>query len=171
MTFESQLSLSPSQLLDIQAGGHPHLLIDIRSRRSFRHHHIEGSHNIPLPLLLSQEWPEGDWVVLADDNSEACKAIAQLHDSGYSRHLPWLEGGLSSWRELDLPLVGAERPIVAAAQEPFTLASLLAGGAVLVGLQIMPLPVLVLSFGLLLGSGLAARLLPQLPKAQLKSVT
>ncbi len=168
MTTQTLSSLSPSQLLESQASADPALLIDIRSRRSFRQHHIEGSHNIPLPLLLSQEWPDGDWIVLADDNPQAQQSIGLLHDSGYGRSLQWLDGGLTHWRELELPLAGVQPPIVAVAQEPVTVAALLAGGAVLVGLQLMPVPVLLLSFGLLLGPAIAARVLPQVQRVQLK---
>jgi rhodanese-related sulfurtransferase len=170
MTTPTSPNLSPSQLLEVQTSITPALLVDIRSRRSFRKHHIQGSHNIPFPLLLSQEWPDGDWIVLANDSSEAQEAIALLHESGYSRRLQWLEGGISHWRALDLPLAEVKQPIAQVSQEPFTLAALLGGAGVLLGLQVVPLPVLVIALGLLLGPALGTKVFNQGPKPQLKQL-
>ena len=168
MTTQARPSISPGQLLDGQAAANPSLLIDVCSRRSYHKHHIEGSQNIPLPLLLNQEWPDGDWIVLADNDHEALHAIALLHDSGYERRVQWLDGGLSRWKERHLPLAGTQSSVSTNTQEPATVAAVLAGGLVLVGLQVLPLPALVLSLALVLIPVIAGRVLSQMPKNSLK---
>jgi hypothetical protein len=121
-------------------------------------------------LLLSQEWPDGDWIVLANDSSEAQEAIALLHESGYGRRLQWLEGGISHWRALDLPLVEVNHRSTPVGGDSLYLGAVLIGVVVLVGFQVVPLPVLVIALAVWFGSWLGIRIYHQIPKIQLKQV-
>ena len=105
----SSASLSPADLqhrLVAPTSGHAPLVLDLRSRRQFRQRHIPGSHNISAASLLSTEPPEQDLILISDDGLLDPGVAAELWNSGFHRRIEHLQGGLSAWQKLNLPLEG-----------------------------------------------------------------
>ena len=102
--------LTPAELqrrLQVAPASHAPLLVDLRSAHRFHRRHIRGSQNISKARLLSTEPPEQD-LVLISHNGRADAGIADhLHNSGFHRRIEHLEGGLTAWQSLNLPLEGA----------------------------------------------------------------
>lgn len=89
-------AVAPEALL-VQAKQPGTVLIDIRSKREFRHAHVPGSHSVPAGLLLAGEPPEGDLVLICTDSRQSQQLIEQLYDQGYHQQLQYLEGGFRDW--------------------------------------------------------------------------
>jgi rhodanese-related sulfurtransferase len=104
--------LTPHQLLRLTAypasisQGAPTLVIDLRSRSSYRHRHIPGSHNIPSGWLISGEPPDGDLILVGESTRHSSAAIEQLQAQGYARKIRHLAGGFKAWQVLELPMAG-----------------------------------------------------------------
>ncbi len=141
MTSPNPELLSSQDLQALQlrpAGSHAPLLVDIRRPGRFRRAHIPGSHNIPAGLLVSSDPPEADLILIGQDDRDSQTVAEALHGSGYHRRIQRLEGGISRWQSEGLPL--ADSPSASPSPEQLPWIPVLLLGAVLLGIQHLPLP-------------------------------
>jgi rhodanese-related sulfurtransferase len=100
--------LSPSQLTEL-VNREDALVIDVSPSTEFDKGHIAGARNV-LPGQLE---PDNKLIAKARDRplvlvcrtgQASAQAAGKLVKAGYSR-VHWLEGGLPSWQQAELPLV------------------------------------------------------------------
>lgn len=99
-------SLSP-QALTLMMNNQQAVVIDIRDPAEFRQGHITSSRNIPYSKLMEQsgELPKDKPVIIVCNLGQvAGAATKQLKAIGLSE-VYRLEGGISNWKSLSLPLV------------------------------------------------------------------
>jgi rhodanese-related sulfurtransferase len=91
------------------------VFIDVRSEESHLLDHIPGSLSIPYEsyfLRIQEYQPEPDTALyiiyeFSPDGFQARMISRHLSQSGYDR-VYWLQGGLSEWLEMDLPVFHRE---------------------------------------------------------------
>lgn len=143
MTSPNPELLSSQELQALQqrpAGSPAPLLVDIRRPGRFRRAHIPGSHNIPAGLLVSGEPPDADLILIGQDDRDSQAVAEALHGSGHHRRIQRLAGGFSHWQSEGLPQAEADRQPSDAAPERLPWIPVLLLGAVLLGIQHLPLP-------------------------------
>lgn len=87
-------------------------LIDVRSPAEFSEFHIEGSVNIPLEQLkevIEALTSCSDIVLVCQTGKRAAKASRILFEKGFDAKV--LQGGIESWRQLKLPVIGSQAAI------------------------------------------------------------
>ena len=99
-------SVSP-QGLSLMVNNHQAVVVDVRDPAEFRQGHITGSRNIPYARLMEQmgELPvDKALIIVCNLGQVAGSAARQLKAKGLN-NVYKLEGGLSNWKSLSLPLV------------------------------------------------------------------
>lgn len=99
-------NLSP-QAMTLLMNNREAVVVDVRDPAEFRQGHITGSRNIPYSRLLEQaaELPRDKPVVIVCNLGQvAGTAARQLKAQGLTEVYK-LEGGISNWKSLSLPLV------------------------------------------------------------------
>ncbi|RZU47010.1 rhodanese-related sulfurtransferase [Fluviicoccus keumensis] len=99
-------SVSP-QGLSLMVNNHQAIVVDVRDPAEFRLGHITGSRNIPYARLMEQlgELPaDKALIIVCNMGQVAGTAARQLKAKGLN-NVYKLEGGLSNWKSLSLPLV------------------------------------------------------------------
>lgn len=170
MTSPTRDLLSSQDLLSLQqrpSGSHGPLLVDIRRPGPFRRAHIPGSHNIPAGLLMSSEPPEGDLILIGDNDSDSRAAAEALHNSGYHRRIQRLAGGFSHWQSEGLPQENG-LAIATSPSDRLPWIPVLALGAVLLGIQHLSVPLVVTGLAVVLSPFTVAALTQRLGRHLLR---
>lgn len=152
MTNPARDLLSSQELLSLQQ--HPGsrqapLLVDIRRPGPFQRAHIPGSHNIPAGLLMSSEPPDGDLILIGDNDRDSRAAAEALHSSGYHRRIQRLAGGFSHWQSQGLPLENS-LAVATSRSDRLPWIPVLVLGAVLFSIQHLSLPLVVTGLAVVL---------------------
>lgn len=83
------------------------VVIDVCEPAEFAAGHVAGARNIPLAALEGHKSLPSNktlpLVVVCQSGARAARAAAQLRKLGYEKAQP-LSGGLSAWREANLPV-------------------------------------------------------------------
>ena len=118
-------SLSPSEVATLQADGA--VVVDARPIKKFAAGHIPDSMSIELrdQFGVWLGWlahPNRPIVIVVDDDQDTACLVWQMLNVGYDPPVGRLNGGISSWIEADMPVVGTnlipahdvsiDRPIV-----------------------------------------------------------
>jgi rhodanese-related sulfurtransferase len=96
--------IDPTRLLELIARGTGPLVVDVRSRREFRHGHVPGAINIPFWSLLCAPVPatlDDPIVVYCGHGPRAVAARRALSWRGF-RRIALLSGHMSAWRTAGL---------------------------------------------------------------------
>lgn len=99
--------LSPSKELNAQIRDGKFLLVDVRETEEFKAEHIEGAVSAPLSVVASQPIANSTQPVLIYCRSGArgAKACVLLKRKNPNIKVYNLKGGLSEWKDDDLPTV------------------------------------------------------------------
>ena len=106
--FRGYKELSPHGLTLLLNRENP-LLVDLSSSQDFERGHIAGARHVPLSqfdpenkdLAKAKDLPVA---VYCKDGNTSATAAARLVKSGFKRVF-WLGGGLSAWKQADLPVI------------------------------------------------------------------
>jgi len=83
------------------------VFIDVREPEEFAAGHVVGARNVPLAALEGHKSLPGNktlpLVLLCQNGARAARAAGMLRKLGYENAQP-LAGGLSAWREANLPV-------------------------------------------------------------------
>lgn len=83
------------------------VLIDVREPEEFAAGHVVGARNIPLAALEGHKSLPSNktlpLVLLCQNGARAARAAGMLRKLGYEKAQP-LAGGLTAWREANLPI-------------------------------------------------------------------
>tara|TARA_Y100001936_G_scaffold12085_1_gene10559 strand:- start:276 stop:689 length:414 start_codon:yes stop_codon:yes gene_type:complete len=82
------------------------LLIDIRTSDEYNNGHIANAKNFTLDKLSTIKASKQDYIITyAKTDSEAIKAAKLINDTGFE-NVCYLDGGINSWIENNMPLSG-----------------------------------------------------------------
>ena len=82
------------------------LLIDIRTSDEYNNGHIANAKNFTLDKLSTIQASKQDYIITyAKTDSEAIKAAKLINDTGFE-NVCYLDGGINSWIENNMPLSG-----------------------------------------------------------------
>ena len=82
------------------------LLIDIRTSDEYNNGHIANAKNYTLDKLPTIKASKQDYIITyAKTDSEAIKAAKLINDTGFE-NVCYLDGGINSWIENNMPLSG-----------------------------------------------------------------
>jgi rhodanese-related sulfurtransferase len=90
---------------DVASSSGKFVLVDVRSPIEFETEHIEGSINVPLDMIESRsdEVPrKGQVILICRSGQRAERAGYILMGKGFQPNI--LKGGITAWREADLPI-------------------------------------------------------------------
>ena len=84
------------------------LIIDIRPVTEFNNGHIKGAKNIPLKEFTSEindysKFKDKPVLIYCNSGNTATRAIKSLKNAGFEK-INNLEGGISAWKEANMPL-------------------------------------------------------------------
>jgi rhodanese-related sulfurtransferase len=101
-------ALSPAQLTDL-VNREDALVLDVSPATEFEKGHIAGARGVPMGQLdpehkLIAKAKDRPIVLVCRTGQSSAQAAATLVKAGYSR-VHWLDGGLPSWQQAELPLV------------------------------------------------------------------
>ena len=87
------------------------VILDVRPAEEFRAGHISGSRNIPVDQLDNrigelESHKDKPLILVCETGSQASKAGRQLRPKGFTK-VYRLQGGLTTWRNDNLPVVKA----------------------------------------------------------------
>ena len=85
-------------------------VVDIRDQQKFAEGHIVDAVNIPADELadrFDRKFKEKVTIVVCDTGTRSGQAVATLRRSGHDKAFN-LQGGLSSWRNENLPVVASD---------------------------------------------------------------
>ncbi|MDO8331842.1 MAG: rhodanese-like domain-containing protein [Fluviicoccus sp.] len=99
-------SISP-QGLSTMVNNHEAVVVDVRDPAEFRQGHITGSKNIPYARLAEQmgELPKDKALIIVCNLGQVAGSAARQLKAKGLENVYKLEGGLSNWKSLSLPLV------------------------------------------------------------------
>jgi rhodanese-related sulfurtransferase len=113
-------TVTPAQVAEWQERGEAFLLVDVRPSAQYDLKHARAALNIPAFAIGSKPLPGGVRVVLYDGGAgspEAEQAARSLQAKGHAEFYV-MEGGLTAWEGLALPIVAQAGPSAEPLVEP-----------------------------------------------------
>lgn len=103
------LLLPPAKAIRLMNNNDDALILDIRAATEYKKGYIKGAKNTPLAELTAKidsynSYKDKPVLVYCNSGSSATGALKLLKKAGFEK-INNLEGGISAWKEANLPLV------------------------------------------------------------------